>query len=52
MDLYTLADVLAFHVGEDRDRQPIKIMTPDGERFDVLSLTWDDEAQEWVIVGE
>jgi hypothetical protein len=36
---------------DDRVSKPVKIMTPDGQRFDILSLNWDDEAGEWVLCG-
>lgn len=52
MDLETLFRLLEFHRGTDRDEVPVKIMTPGGDRYDTLSMSWDSEEGEWVIVGE
>jgi hypothetical protein len=53
MDLDTLHGRI-FDESRDPGRrdQPVKIMTPDGERFGILSLNWDEEADEWVLCGE
>lgn len=50
--LIALLDRLYHERGEGREYEPIKIMTPDGERFEILSVNWDEGAQEWVIIGE
>jgi hypothetical protein len=52
MELDTLYRRLEHEQGAELDGEQVKIMTPDGERFDILSVNWDDEAGEWVIVGE
>jgi hypothetical protein len=43
---------LEYEQGAEQDSKPIKIMTPDGRRFEILSVNWDDDAEEWVIIGE
>jgi hypothetical protein len=52
MDLETLYLRLQDEQGEYLDRKEVKIMTPGGKRFDILSLNWDEKAGEWVIIGE
>jgi hypothetical protein len=50
--LIELYDRLLYEKGQGREYMPIKIMTPGGERFDVLSVNWDADAEEWVIIGD
>lgn len=52
MDLEDLRRRLEYEQGEERDREPIKIMDSDGALFEVLSVNWDDNHDCWVIVGE
>lgn len=34
------------HAGDE-----VVLMTPDGRRYELLSLNWDAERGEWVLVG-
>jgi hypothetical protein len=53
MDLDTLyGRIIDEHLARGRSGKPVKIMTPDGERFGILSLNWDEETDEWVLCGE
>lgn len=52
MDLSTLYLRLEHEQGAELDGEQIRIMTPDGERFPILSVNWDADAGEWVIIGD
>lgn len=52
MQLITVYDRIAHERGEGREYEPVRILTPDGERYEILSVNWDDDAGEWVIIGE
>lgn len=52
MDLNTLYLRLEHEQGAEQDDKPIKILIPGGRRFEILSVNWDDDAGEWVIIGE
>ena len=52
MDLESLFWVFDHQRDTGKEGKTIKIMGPDGARYDVLSLSWDRDEEEWVIVGE
>lgn len=52
MELSTLRDRLDYERDAEHDHETIKIMTPGGRRYDVLSVNWDAEKEEWVIIGD
>ena len=52
MDLEALARRLDYERGEPKASKEIMIMDSDGFRYPVLSVSWDDEREAWVIVGD
>jgi hypothetical protein len=48
--LSTLRDRLDHERGEARYHAPIVVVTPDGDRFAILSVNWDSETDRWAIV--
>jgi hypothetical protein len=52
MDLETLLRRLEHERYTEKDDKEIKIITRGGNRFNILSVNWDDKAGEWVIIGE
>jgi hypothetical protein len=52
MDLDGLYRRLEYEQGAEKDDKPVKLMDSDGNRFEILSVNWDDGQQEWVIVGD
>jgi hypothetical protein len=52
VELHALYSRLGYEDEYDKVRAKIKIMTPQGDRFDILSLNWDEDMHEWVIIGE
>jgi hypothetical protein len=54
MTLDELYRRLEHEQGAERDGAPIRIMTPGGHRFEILSVNWNEEdgPGEWVIIGE
>jgi hypothetical protein len=32
--------------------KPVRLLSPNGETYDILSLNWDAENNQWVLVGE
>lgn len=52
MELIAIYDRINHERGGGKEYEQVKIMTPDGERYDILSVNWDEDAGEWVIIGE
>ena len=52
MELINIYDRIHHERGGGKEYEPVKILTPDGERYDILSVNWDEDAEEWVIIGE
>lgn len=53
MHLYALFDLVKYQMlNADRDTTEVRLLIPGGERYEILSLNWDDENDEWVLIGE
>ncbi len=52
MNLKALYRRLEHEHGTELDGEPIKIMTPDGEVFEILSVNWDEADDQWLIISE
>ena len=52
MELEDLIRRLEYERGGEHENSEVVIMTPDGYRYGILSVNWDDEHGQWVIIGE
>lgn len=52
MDLEALLRRIQHECGGEHYDRPLKIMLPDAELYDVLSLNWDGESGVWVLIAD
>ncbi len=52
LELETVLARLEHERGGPHGRDEVLLLTPDGGRYELLSLNWDDEHGHWVLIGE
>lgn len=52
MDLYALYRRLEYEFGSELDGAQVRLLTPSGEVYDILSLNYDTENEQYVLIGE